>query len=95
MIYVSGLVLVQMVCARLQEVMPTSNHRTFHTTIENYDIPIRGSAVRSSSPPTSVARHPRRRPSGPDNSITSGSSSITVIVGESEFQVNESLIRSN
>jgi hypothetical protein len=45
--------------------------------------------------PASVARHPRWRPSGPENSITSGSSSITVIAGESEFEVNESLIRSN
>ena len=44
----------------LQEAISTSRQSAFLTTIDNHDVPIRISVARCSSPPSSVARHPRR-----------------------------------
>jgi len=60
----------------LQEAMSTSPQSAFLTTIDNHDVPIRTSIARSSSPLSSVARHPRRRPSGPDSTIHIGNTHI-------------------
>ena len=87
-IYAPGLVSVRMVCAvsrkpcRHQIILFVLLPKTYH------NIPIRRSAIRSSSFPALVARHPRKRPSCPDNLINNGGSSVAVIAGESAFQPN-------